>query len=223
MKYYIFAPSMNKKVVGHYHQTEDVVYPIELYKPPYSGKFTKGEFLDFNPEVQIILHKKAFLTDFIDGSPLGFGIFLNDKVKELLKGFHLPPHKYHPIKVMHKGEQILGYYWLHFFVDLYQFIDREMSFYELIDQSTKKVSLKGKIESEGQMYQIFKKYGGDFRINIEYCFKSQMPKYDLFANNIHVGYKYMSEKLVDMIKEKQITGYDFVEAKNLFFEIEENG
>ena len=83
--------------------------------------------------------------------------------------------------------------------------------------------VQGKIESENQMYQIFKKYGGDFRINIEYHFKNRMLKYDLFANNIHVGYKYMSEKLVDILKEKQITGYDFVEAKNLFFEMDENG
>ena len=76
MIYYVFAPSMNKIVVGHYHQTESIEYPIELYKPPYSGRFTKGEFLDFNAEVEIIVHSKAFLTDFMDGSRLGVGMCL---------------------------------------------------------------------------------------------------------------------------------------------------
>ena len=210
---------MNKKIVGCYHQTDNIIFPIDLYMPPYNGCFQKGEFLDFDPEIKIMLHRKAKITDFIDGRTLGFGIIVNEKVKIILESFNLPPHKYHPIELFQEDIKYLGYHWLHFFVDLYNFIDVKKSLFEVIDENEQEVILIDNIKSDNQMCSIFKKYKYPNYINIKALyFDSKMPNYDLFSDNIGKDYNYMSERLVDYINENNITGLDFKEAIKLYFE-----
>lgn len=214
---------MDEKVVGRYQQAIKGDLPYFIYSPPYSGEFQNGKFLDFDPPVKIYLHNKAKLTDFLDRYTLTFGIVVNERVKNALANFHLPPHKYHPIKVFqkvgNKKEVVNGYFWMHYYNDMYRYADLNKTCAETYLMDTMEVLQVFPIESESKLVEIhsglaFPKY---MRMKDIY-FNTDFPQYDLFNNTLRMCTEsYMSEELVSFLKENQFTGIDFKEAQNLFF------
>lgn len=213
MKYYSFFNSQDVNVIGHYHQTKSVDYPLDLYLPPYNGRFEIGEFLDFNPEVAIYLHPKAKITDFLDKSSLGFGVVLNKKVIEIFKSFNIPPHKYHPIKVIHCDKVIDGYFWMHYFDDICKYIDLNLSTIEIQNETISSDVKSIPVQSEKKVLDLFYNwnYSTEMRIK-KIVFNNIFPNYDCFDNNIKSGFSYMSESLVRELKLKNITGFEFQET-----------
>lgn len=220
MKYYIFEASRDKKIVGHFLQTIVIDQPMTLYEPPINGMFHKGVFLDFDPDVVVKLHKKSKYTDFIDGEELMVGLIVNDSVKKMFEQFYLPPHKYHPIKVVQGKKEMEGYYWLHYFDDVYKYLDYSKSTIEVYNDNDPSMSQIINIESDEQVWAINKPLKFPMKSRLKEChLNSDFPKYDLFNINIRTGRAIMSERLVNYLQENQITGLDFFELDKLKFKL----
>lgn len=220
MKYYIFDASRDEKIVGHFLQTIVIDVQDNIYEPPYNGSFHKGVFLDFDPEVLVHLHKKTKHTDFIDEGGLIVGLVVNERVKKVFEQFYLPPHKYHPIKVVQGKKEIQGYYWLHYFDDVYKYLDYSKSTIEVYSNHNPTESQTVNIVSDEQIWAIHRplKYPMDSRLK-ECHLSSEFPEYDLFNINIRTGRAIMSERLVNYLQENKITGLDFFELDKLKFKL----
>lgn len=126
MKYYTISRSDDLKVIGHYPQT--------LAKEGYNARTLEGgysilnsnEFADFNFNYKLMLHDKARPTNYLDAHNCHFGMVIDLKFKTILEKFKLPPHRFYPVKVYHKGD-FLEYYWFHYIIDIWQYTNIEAS------------------------------------------------------------------------------------------------
>jgi len=103
MKYYTIITSTNESIIGKYPQVKTDTKPFEWLLPPLNEKILYNSFLDFDTYFDIILEDGANLTDIIERVAVSWGIIINDKFKNLLNQFKLPPHKFYPINVIHKN------------------------------------------------------------------------------------------------------------------------
>ncbi len=124
MKYYSISRSDDLKVIGHYPQT--------LLKDDYNPSLPNGhwnlypiEFANFELNYELELNSKAIPTNYLDGYD-NFGMLVDFKFKSVLEKFNLPPHRFYPIKVYHKGN-LLEYYWFHYIIDIWQYTNIELS------------------------------------------------------------------------------------------------
>jgi hypothetical protein len=220
MKYLAFQKSIDEKIIGHYLQTINIINPLYLYEPPIRGSFMKGVFLEFDPPVIVNLFKKTKHTDFIDEGGLGFGLLVNEKVRQVFEQFYLPPHKYHPIRVVQGKKEIEGYYWLHYFDDVYKYLDYSKSTIEVYNDDNPSISEIIKISSESQIMSIDKPLKFPMKLRLKECYlTSDFPKYDIFSIGIKTGSSIMSERLVNYLQEHKITGLDFFELDKLKFKL----
>lgn len=127
MNYYKLLPSIEEEEIGIYPQAQ---YNIE-YNP---GLFTDREmrphkFATHNPTVELRLEKGAKLTSILS-SILSFGFIVNEKVRNILQEYNLPPHRFYSVRIT-ENNNLHSYYWLHVIVD---------DFFEVVDM--KKTILK---------------------------------------------------------------------------------
>ncbi len=116
MKFYLLENSTRRKEIGYYPQCCCVPDGCNtgMYDKPNSITNLKNSYFpDFEPEIIVQLEKKAKLTDIV--SHLNFlcrGLFINEKVKNILEQFNLPDHKFYPGSLIYQ-DQKLSYFWFH--------------------------------------------------------------------------------------------------------------
>jgi hypothetical protein len=73
------------------------------------------ELPTFVPDLSsVVLESKAELTDFLSCAPIPrTGHVISDRVKQVLEGFRLPPHRFFPVNLERGAEQFGNYWWLH--------------------------------------------------------------------------------------------------------------
>ena len=105
--YYILENRTDKEVGNVYPQasciTQNLAHAIEF-----------DEFANFESPILFELAPKAKLTDILSQAAISaHGFLLNQKVKDILSGFNLMPHRYYKCIVRDSKGINHDYYWLH--------------------------------------------------------------------------------------------------------------
>lgn len=187
MKYYTINWDDNLKNVGYHPQTEikrlnEVSTLYNHYDVEYNS------FPDFIPNLELELHKKAKQTDYLNAFSISFGMIINDKFKSILEDFNLPSHAFYPIKV-HQEKSVFKYYWFHYIVDLWKYIDVQKSFlqvYKKFEFEVEKVIPIPKKPEEIEVIKSSLPRQKELMIH-KIIFKDTFPKYDVF-NLPQLGY-----------------------------------
>jgi hypothetical protein len=69
---------------------------------------------DFEPNFYtVVIHGYARLTDLISSAPIrDTGLLVSGKLRAILEGFALPPHRFYPLPVVHRGKPVTDFFWL---------------------------------------------------------------------------------------------------------------
>ena len=73
---------------------------------------------DAIPELQpnfdtVVVHGHARLTDLLSSAPIkNTGYLVGPRLHTVLKRFALPPHRFYPVPMTHRGQPVAGYCWL---------------------------------------------------------------------------------------------------------------
>ena len=213
MKYYILSESTDTNVIGYYPQT-DVSEDSEFFSVFIDFQTRIEEFPEHIPKYIIILNKKAYPTDFIERVSVPYGLVVNNKIKSLITLYSLPNHKFYDTEVIYKKSK-LNYYWFHFYDDIFQYIDMKKSKFILkwrdIIEEFCFTSKEFYLSKEQETFEDFEK---NLIIKEVYLLNS-FPKYDIFHFE---GRNIISEKLLNVFIENNITGYEVSEYNILKLE-----
>ena len=100
-----------------YPQHQEMLGPYD-YDAPDSIKHLRDcnfDFADFEPNFRtVVLDKRAKATDLISSVPIPkVGHIVSTRFLDLLREFKLPPHRLYPVPMIHKGEPVDGYWFVH--------------------------------------------------------------------------------------------------------------
>lgn len=207
MKYFLITSATDKKetgVLGPQCMVFPKGYNLQWYEQQNSmTKLNNGAFPQNNPDLLFELDKKANLTDFISQSIISArGFLINEKVKNIFKGFLLPEHKFFQAQVCFQNKVFI-YYWLHLLDNNYSNIDYSSSkFYEGITQGWKNVDAS--IQSLNDIVNFRKEKKLIFT---EKLILNGILPYDIFLYSLIHQDIFVSEKLVQKLIQNKITGY----------------
>jgi hypothetical protein len=82
--------------------------PDSVHKLPFDA------IPSFEPNFNtVIIHGHAKLTDLLSSAPIiHSGFLVSPRLRALLEQFVLPPHRFYPVPMTHRGKTISGYCWL---------------------------------------------------------------------------------------------------------------
>jgi hypothetical protein len=82
--------------------------PNSVHKLPYDA------LPDFEPNFNtVVIHGHAKLTDLLSSAPIiNSGYLVSPRLRVELERFALPPHRYYPAPMTHRGKPVAGYCWL---------------------------------------------------------------------------------------------------------------
>ncbi len=210
MKYYSITRSDDIKIVGRYPQTNF----RKGYNPKLNGCFNVEEntFPDFVPNLELELHPKSLITDYLYVINLPFGIIINEKMKSIFSNFKLPRHHFYKVKVYHK-DIILKYYWFHYIIDdFWNFLSKENSYGEvkkMINSVKYIVNKQVKIISKEQI--VKEKYqlkGTDLLTVGKISMNKEFPMYDFYRLDCLSYNTVISENLKKALEGNNITGME---------------
>jgi hypothetical protein len=175
----------------------------------------RNEKPTFKPTLDaFVLYKKAGLTDIISAGYIGGrGLLISERFKKFLQKFRLTTHVFFPAFVM-KDNVKHRYFWLHLIGSDYR---KYVVFKKTKFSNWPRLKLKNY-----KAYTIFDKekdkFGqlraGFITLNNKFDRSLDLFMISAFDQNI-----YASQKMVDAIIEKKITGIEMLDAKtNLAFE-----
>jgi hypothetical protein len=199
--------SRDFKEIGYYPQTS-VTEDNELFSPFSNVRLTLGDFPNVIPRLCLLLNKRSKITDFLDTINPPFGLIVNEKLKQLILDFKLPPNKFYTANITHKNKP-LNYYWFHLFDDLSKYVDLNKTTVEIFHKFNFKVLDRVLLKSEKHLKEINSNLGFEKSVRLkELYFNNTFPKYDIFVNNI-IGFEnIISERLFNALQENNITGYE---------------
>ncbi|MDR0799830.1 MAG: hypothetical protein LBN18_08745 [Dysgonamonadaceae bacterium] len=207
MVYYGISPSRELEIIGYYPQTT------------FSDNYNLGTnishrnviwntFPSFVPEYKLKLNQGALVTDFIDATDLPTGIIVSEKFEKILSRFILPDTHIYPVSI-DINKDILHYQWIHYINDLYPYIDFDKTTIEIFHKFNFNVLDTVLLKSEENLRQLRSSLGFEKDVRLkELYFNDNFPNYDIMVNNI-IGYgNLISERLLNTLKENNITGYE---------------
>lgn len=116
MKYLLLEKSSIHKEIKCYPQCKGVPdgFNFTMYDKPNSITNLDNDFFpDFDPEIIVQLEEKAKLTDVVSHTNFPCrGLFINEKLKNILSQYILPEHKFYP-GILKYFDNNLNYYWFH--------------------------------------------------------------------------------------------------------------
>lgn len=206
MNYYILSASREEKEIGYYPQT----VLAESYNPTLQYSHRKvgwNEFPKFDPIYGLALNEKAKQTDYLDAIDITTGFVISPRFKTILETCKLPPHRFYPIKVEHKGK-VLEYFWFHHISDIYRYVDLMASSVTIFHKFNFKVLETIKIESIEKAKKVKSSLPFDqaMRFN-EIILKKDFPDYDVFDLTEIQFIPLISERLLDKLQSAKFTGY----------------
>ncbi|MBO0591282.1 hypothetical protein I2486_07655 [Cellulophaga sp. E16_2] len=219
MKYYNIGLSDNISVIGCYPQTERTKkneYHINSYNSEL--KVANYEFPEFTPKYGIDLCKNAIATDILDRATLDFGLVVNERVKNILENYILPPHRFYPINVF--GQSKYDYYWFHYITPFNSIINIENCEIEVFDKYDFIIIEILRFNNLSELQSFSKEMIFDPNNDIRYKsiqLKSTFPKYDLFEITGAQYFTLISAKLKERLDIENITGLEFLEYSKVNF------
>jgi hypothetical protein len=105
MKFFHIKTSSERKVIGpQYPQIQTSDGTVDAKAPDSYYNVYSNVFPVFIPNLNyLVLHKQAILTDVLSAAMIRPGFIVNEKVKNILSQHKLPPHKFYPATIEHKG------------------------------------------------------------------------------------------------------------------------
>lgn len=221
MKYHLIKNSSNRKEIGCYPQCEGVPdgYDFGMYDNPNSITNLNNDFFpDFEPEIIVQLDKKAKLTDVVSHTNFySRGLFVNEKVKNILEHFKLPNHKFYSGTLIY-NKQKLQYYWFHL-------VKKDLHGIDFVQSEFRTGFSPNDLDDEVlevNSYDDFKNYkkvkpkpfniwGSNIKLEEKYCnYNLDIIYFPFIHRDI-----FASENLVNKLKEEKITGLDIIEQNFL--------
>ncbi len=222
-KFYLIGTSTDEKEIGVYHQIFNMGEECHngLNGPRSMKNLVSWRFPEQPPQLDyLIMAKRAKLTDVLS---VGFisarGYLVSERLKQLLEGFNLMPHRFYPGKVEYKGT-LFNYYFLHLVCDSYRLIDFEKTkFY--ITTSGVKTNDNLIIKYEEDLKKMRKEMPMSKSIKAEKLYFStffENQPLDLFYFiGLHPDI-FISEKLKTALEVMDITGLN-IKEQNIISEI----
>ena len=170
MKYYKVIPS-------EISDLEALNTPITLFYNKEIG-YIKAKY-------GIRIHETKNAPNLMFLKKLPFGYVVSNKLKNILKKHQLPAYQFYPIPVL-KDEQIIQYYWLHWMLDFWNYVDTE----------------KSQLQKQHENQEVFLKKGISFKTLV---LKKDFPKYDIFNIDNSEKEIYFSERLVKKIEKTKLS------------------
>ena len=206
MTYFTLSASRDEKEIGFYPQTT----LAKDYNPTLDDSHRKvfwSKFPNFNPVYNLELNANAIQTDYLDAIDITAGFVISPRFKAVLETCHLPPHRFYPINVEHKG-MALDYFWFHHIADIYQHIDLVASSVTIFHKFNFKIIENLKIESLEQVKKLKSSLHFDkgMRFN-EIVLKKDFPDYDVFDLTDIQFVSLISERLLNKLQSAKLTGY----------------
>lgn len=216
MKYYNIGRTNEIEVIGFYPQatrTSKTGYHIDAFN---SEKNVKSDnFPDFEPNYALDLNPKAKETDFLDSGSLNFGFVVSEKLKELLTGFNLPPHRFYPIHVYDSHND---YFWFHFITGIKNYLCLKETEVEIFDIFSFKILDTLRFGSFDELMERKRKSILEIGKPMRYktiTLNSNFPKYDLFEVIGAQNFTLISSNLKERLQQEKITGYEIIEYENI--------
>lgn len=200
MKYYGINWDDDLCKVGHHPQTELKIgrhYEVEY-----------NVFPNFTPTMELELHKKSLITNYLNSFAISFGMIVDKDFKGILNKFNLPPCTFYPIKVYHKGE-LLDYYWFHYISDVSKYIDVKKSSAQIFKKFKVKIESIVNIVDLGNIDDYEKSLPRQKELILDKVFfNKDFPNYDVFDIR-KVGYSghLISEPLLNALQKAGMTGF----------------
>lgn len=228
MKYYILKEACATNETGP-------VYPqIQKWKPGYNGdkensfytylEKSKKDFADFAPDLDgLVMHGRAKPTDLVSAFTSG-GFLMSEKLKMLFEKHKIVPHRFYPARIIHKGNYIGTYFWMHIISDLTDFVDYANSTFvisKISGLNAVPITLNDKrdylTKSELFKRDFFENNGPLLTIDAK---KLKLnDQFDKSVGGFKVGWFdinfYINQVLRDEIIENHITGCDIKPTGNI--------
>lgn len=218
MQYYLIKTSIEKTIIGpEYPQIQTMGGNVNRDAPNSLYNVYSNEFPSFVPNLNyFILHKNANLTDVLSAAMISYGFIVNNKVKNILEQFNLPPHIFYSATVEHNGKFYDNYFWFFFTGDILDFIDYDRTKFYITDMVDNKIEDCKNINSVISFKNLKEILPDDRDINSDLIFlkKSTLDNYDLIKIPFGNYRSYVSEKLFNKLNI-DITGFSFSEVQNI--------
>lgn len=215
MRYYNIGHTNDIEVIGFYPQTTRTSkegYHVDSFNSELKVHF--DNFPNFAPNYALDLAPKAIETDFLDRGSLDFGFIVSDRLKELLKEFKLPPHRFYPIKVYDSHSQ---YFWFHYISNIEKYLDYQNTEIEIyINRPPFDIDSTKRFSSQSDI-MLFKKsmpYNKSMRFK-EIHLNEDFPNYDLFEITGAQYFTLISERLKERLEQGKVTGYETIEYEKI--------
>lgn len=168
------------------------------------------------PLLELELVKGAKTTDILSSYSLPFGLLVSSKLRDLLREFNLPPHRFHQINLIDRGILRNDYFWFHCFDDLWKYLDSSRCTLEIFHRFKRQTLQEVPIISYQQLRDLYDslEFEQDMRLK-ELYFSEDIPLYDVMQNNIFGLGTWISERLKRALESEGITGYDMGEVAAL--------
>ena len=204
MKYFTIDESIDLDMIGEYPQvspTENCV----LGSPFSNERLSFGEIPNKIPYLELEFNKRAKKTDLLSSYNSHWGILINKKMKRIIVNFNIPTSKFYSFILLENRIIIKDYYLFRFYDDIFQYIDMERSKFIL---KWRDVSQEFYFTSKDFFKSKKKKTFEDFETKLiikEVYLLNSFPQYDIFHFE---GRNIISEKLLNVFIENDITGYE---------------
>lgn len=172
---------------------------------------------EFIPLETIKLANSAKQSDFISTAIIsGYGFIVSDRVKNIILEHIIVNHKFFKIPIIHRQNELNNYNWLHLFQPKQEYIDFKKSTFQVKRFSNiikEEIQFKS-IEDYWDQRKYYKP-GELFKAKEIYI---NTNNFDFLYTGVG-GIKYIvSEKLLNSLKENEITGYKILNLENIVFE-----
>jgi len=220
MKFYGIRPSLDKKIVGKFFQSERIANYMKT-EPKFLNNifFEKIEFEPITPKA--ILHKKAKVTDLISKVNAGGNLHLlmSKKLCEILNKYReVGIQFFKSVLITPDGKDINGYFSLNVFIDNNEFIDIKNSVVKHFKKCDD-YKLTYRTEVEYKQFDDFESFNDALQIanqNLETFYIEKVELIDNVSEDFFMlryvegGVKYVvSEKIKKEIEDAGCTGIEF--------------
>ncbi len=208
--YYIIDNALDDKIVGK-------AYPqVDCETMAQAHLIDSWHLWDPKPKLNFTLKRNAILTDVLkDATISSRGFLINEKVKEILKLFHIMQHQFFHAPVRAKGK-IHDYYWWHLCEpELTHHLDYEKSVFYRTEYEFREEPIT---LTSYQHYETLKKQDAEASFGVEIetiaLAKTFDRTLDAFTFLPLDGHIYISENLKQALEQNDVTGLKIEKALN---------
>ncbi len=185
----------------------------------YAHQLSAWEFPSFIPRLEFELYKTAKLTDVLSNAAIsGFGLLMNDKMKDILSKFNLVKHKFYDAKIIipKTREEIAFNYFHPCDPDLSRLLDYDKSvFYETKWTSRVDNIRINSYDHYTELKSLDRK--AMFGVKLDEIYVNSMfdRTLDLFFFLPFANSTYVTKRLKDELEKNNIKGLTFEDAPEI--------